>query len=1202
MNRRFYFLSGLLIFLFFLTNTQSVFAQNTDSIRNAQKQRTDSLNAMRLVQRQRNDSIKAERERVADSIAAIRSYLRSKQYNDSLDLARQKRLDSIRLVQQKFNDSVKAERQRVADSLTAERQRYNDSLKTALAAQQAERQRILDSTKVVRQRITDSLAAIREYRQSDQYKDSVAAVRKRSLDSMKAVRMAFNDSVRSVRKQALDSMVAVRKAYNDSMKAVLDSTRTVRQAYLDSMKVVRLARADSMAKVKEIREAARKEKVKENEKKKGLALELKIKKKQQAYSNEKMRKKKWSIPRQVIQNTFTRYNYFFNANKKMEEAEDNMRRAAIDNYDSTIALFPFNPDRDSAKLKTDMDTIISKASVGIQIHDPRTKWADNLYLLAGQAFYYKGDYKNAAASFKYIVAQAELDRKEEAKKAKTKLTAAELSSLAEDDKDGLAGIIDHKTSKNEAMLWLSRTFTQDKQEGQAQALLDILANDPNFPERLKGQLALEQAYIDLNRNDYNKAISSLSIVAEDKNQPDWLRQRAAFLNGQLLQNNGSYEAAEKYFNIAIDLHPALDMDFYARKNIAFNSLASNGDNAGITDMLEKMAIDSKYRPYYDQIYFALGKAELKNNASDKALTSFRKSVDFNQNNRKQKGLSFAALGDEYYKRNDYALSKASYDSAAMFLTDRDEPAYTDAKQRSLSLDRIAAPAREVQKQDSLLHLSTLSEKEQRANARKYIRELERMMNDSAFLASSAAPAGASSTMPGMGGGSTQWYFANPILMQQGENDFKMKWGNRTLKDNWNRSTTGGAFDDVEDDDAISAEELQRSRLPDEDSLIAAIPRTPEDIQKANQKLEDAYFQLGKAYYSLVMDYPKANTTYDALDKRYPEHKYSAEVLYHRYLMAMKDNKVEEANRYNAELQSKYAASEWAKLLKEAQNTGSVAGEAKESINSHYDKTYDLLNERKYAEVLVRTDEVERLYPGQAARFQKKYNIVKAAALAGNGNFLKADTMLTQFLAMNPKDSLAGWATDLLNYIKANTPPPAPVDTTILPATSASATDTSTTAASSASVDTTTALTPSVDTAAPVKIAPTATGADTTSSYAYAPAGKHYAVVYSTSLDGRLMGLKSGLNDYNKTKHSAKNLTTSLSPLQSGQGMIICREFPNAAEAKKYIAELKAFKTIFREYENPADYDLSVISQENLDKLLLSKDYSVYKKFYQKQYK
>lgn len=1194
MNRRFYFLSGILIFLFFLTNTQSVFSQNTDSLRNAQKQRTDSLNALRIIQKQRNDSIKAERERVADSIAAIRSYLRSKQYNDSLDLARQRRLDSIRLVQQKFNDSVKAERQRVSDSLTAERQRYNDSMKTAMAAQQAERQRILDSTKLVRQRITDSLSAIREYRQSDHYKDSVAAVRKRSLDSMKAVRMAYNDSARSARKEILDSMVAVRKAYNDSMKAVLDSTRTVRQAYLDSMKVVRLARADSMAKVKEIREAARKEKVKENEKKKGLALELKIKKKQQAFTNEKMRKKKWSIPRQVIQNTFTRYNYFFNANKKMEEAEDNMRRAAIDNYDSTIALFPFNPDRDSAKLKTDMDTIISKASVGIQIHDPRTKWADNLYLLAGQAFYYKGDYKNAAASFKYIVAQAELDRKEEAKKAKTKLTAAELSSLAEDDKDGLAGVIDHKTSKNEAMLWLSRTFTQDKQEGQAQALLDILANDANFPERLKGQLALEQAYIDLNRNDFNKAIASLSIVAEDKNQPDWLRQRAAFLNGQLLQNNGNYTDAEKYFNIAIGLHPALDMDFYARKNIAFNSLASNGDNTGITDMLEKMAIDSKYRPYYDQIYFALGKAELKNNASDKALTSFRKSVDFNQNNRKQKGLSFAALGDEYYKRNDYALSKASYDSAAMFLTERDEPAYTDAKQRSLSLDRIAAPAREVQQQDSLLRLSTLTEKEQRANARKYIRELERMMNDSAFLASSAAPAGASAT-PGMGSGSTQWYFANPTLMQKGENDFKMKWGNRTLKDNWNRSTSGGAFDDIEEDLA-SPEELLRSRLPDEDSLIAAIPRTPEQIQKANQKLEDAYFQLGKAYYSLVMDYPKANITYDALDKRYPEHKYNAEVLYHRYLMAMKDNKVEDANRYNAALQSKYASSEWAKLLKEAQNSGSTAGQATESINSHYDKTYDLLNERRYAEVLARTEEVERLYPGQAARYQKKYNMVKAAALAGEGNFLKADTIVSQFLAMNPKDSLTGWATDLLNYIKANTPPPAPIDTT------ASAITAPTTATTS-SVDTSTiSSTPTVDTATTiVKDAPKA-AVDTTSNYSYVPASKHYAIIYSPTLDGRLMGLKSGLNDYNKTKHSAKNLTSSLSPLQSGQGMIICREFPNATEAKKYLAELKAFKTLFREYENPADYDLSVVSQENLDKLLSSKDYSAYKKFYQKQYK
>jgi len=1197
LNRRFYFLSGFFVLFFLFLNEFSATAQNADSARAAQKRYTDSLtsarqktqeaqkqyndsvtaarkyilDSTRIAQKKYNDSIRAERDRVADSVAAIKSYLRSKQYNDSLELARKRKLDSVKLVQQKYNDSVRTERQRVSDSVAAVRQQYNDSLKAAIAIQRAERQKILDSTKAVQQRIADSMAKAREYRQSDRFKDSVATIRKQALDSMRAVRKAYNDSARTARKAIMDSTIAVRKAYNDSLRTVLDSTRAARLAYLDSMKVIRLARADSMAKVKEAREAARKEKTKEKEKKKGLALELKIKKKQDAYTNEKMRKKKWGIPRQIIQNTFTRYNYYYNANRKMEEAEANMLRTATDNYDSLIAIFPFDPDRDSARLKSDMDTIVHKASVGIQIHDPRSKWQDNLYLLAGQAFYYKGDYKNAAASFKYIVAQAEADKKEAAKKTKNKADKPISSSFAEEDKEGIPGLIAHKSSKNEAMLWLSRTFVQDKKAGQAQALLDLLTNDPVFPERLKGSLALEQAFIDMKSNDFNKATESLAIVAADKSMPDWIRQRTAFLNGQLLQKEGKYEDAGKYFAIAIDLHPALDMDFYARKNIVFNSLEGHSDSADVSSMLATMAADDKYRPYYDQIYYAMGKADLKNNLADKALESFRKSVSFNQNNKKQKGLSFAALGDEYYKRNEYTNAKRAYDSAAMFLSVADEPVYSDAKQKSLSLDRIALPAGEVQKQDSLIRLSTLSEKEQRSNARKYIKELERMMSDSSYMAQNTATTFDNNMNGGSGG---QWYFANATLMQQGANEFKMKWGNRTLKDNWNRSSGGGSFDE-DTDGGMTEEERIAQALPNEDSLIAAIPHTPEQIKQANDKLKEAYYQLGKAYYSFVQDYAKANETYDSLERRYPANEHSAEVLYHKYLMAMKLGKPEEARQYNAALQSRYPDSEWAKLLKDAlrpaENGNLPAGKdgPVETIANHYDKTYSLLMQRQFAEVISRAEGVEKLYPSQAALYQKKYNLMKAVAIAGQGNYPKADTMLSQFLAVNPNDSLTAWANSVLNFIR-NAPPP-------------------------------------VNTVKPGQVDTTASGLkghdSTLKSYNYQPAARHYCIIYSPVMDGRFMGVKSGLSDYNIMKHGDDSISISVSALQPGKGIIVCKEFDNASAAKKYMNEVKALKSLFREYgDNSTEVELSVISADNLAWLISQKDYDSYRQFYKQKYK
>jgi hypothetical protein len=49
-------------------------------------------------------------------------------------------------------------------------------------------------------------------------------------------------------------------------------------------------------------------------------------------------------------------------------------------------------------------------------------------------------------------------------------------------------------------------------------------------------------------------------------------------------------------------------------------------------------------------------------------------------------------------------------------------------------------------------------------------------------------------------------------------------------------------------------------------------------------------------------------------------------------------------------------------------------------------------------------------------------------------------------------------------------------------------------------------------------------------------------------------------------------------------------------------EIRALKQLFREYSNPSEYDLLLISAGNYPKLLFQKDYTVYKTFYNKNYK
>jgi hypothetical protein len=1168
------FISAVSVLVLLLWSSPSVYAQHSDSLKAAQKRN--------------QDSVKAAQKQRTDSLTFLRNYKQSKHYLDSMEIARQNRVAAMKAAQQYGSDSLLAARKKVADSIMDLRRRHSDSIKNYNDSVRVAQKLQIERLKIERKRISDSIAVMRAYRESKGYQDSVTTARQKIKDATAAARKKTSDSLRSIQKSRTDSTLAARKIYNDSLKTAIEANKAIRKVQLDSLAAFRKGRSDSLGKVREARAALRKQKADEKEKEKkdklNLKLELKIKKKQDKYTNEDMRKKSWSLPRKVIQNTFTRYNYYFNADKKMDEAIANMIRSNSDNYDSLIALFPFDPDRDSTKLLSDMDTIIRKASVGIQIHDPRAKWQDNLYLLVGQAYFYKGDYQNAGAAFKHIIAQAEEDKRDKEKKSgkpKTKEDKTKPITYSEEEKTGIPGMLEHKSSKNDAMLWLARTLTQSKKEGQAQTLLDMLRNDALFPERLKGRLALEQAFVDLGRSDYIRATQALALVSADKDMPDWMRQRSGYLNGQLLQQQLNYNESSKYFKEVIALNPNLEMDFYARKNIATNSLYNGNNNADATDMLAKMATDGKYRPYYDQIYYAMGKAALKNKQTDKALENFKKSVSLSQSNKKQKGLSFAALGDEYYKLSDYTNAKRSYDSATMFLTIAQDPVYSLALQRAQALDRIAIPGTQVKEQDSLLRLASLSEKEQRGAIRDHIRNLERLMADSTFRAQNGLNGNNNNNNTVLNNmnnnqGTLTWYFANPNLIKSGENDFKQRWGNRPLKDNWRRSGFSSSGFEADAEDAGS-NVTATDNLPDEDSLYAAIPHTPAELQKAKDRIEEGLFDLGKAYYTYLEDYGNAGKTFDTLDRRFPDNKHQAEVLYTRYLMAMRQNQPAVAEQYNTTLQSRYADSDWARLLKGARtpreddknSAWANASASGQTLSGHYDETYSLLMQRQYNDVLNRVDEADKQFKDQGS-FRKKYTLMKAIAIAGMGRYPEADTMLRQFVASNPNDTLTSWANTVLDYISKHRQV-APVA-------------------------------PQAQASAGQPVLPAIATTDTSAmQYAYKPSDVHY-VILSGQQDARFSGLKSGLSDYNLMKEGNGALSVTMSTLDAGRSLIICKEFPNAAAARKYVNEIRNVKVLFREYSNPGDYDILLISAENFPKLFMKKDYARYKTFYTKNYK
>lgn len=1138
-------------------------SQNLNKLKANRKHYYDSISTLRRiildsvirVRKVTTEKLQQKLKRKTDSLAAIRKYKESRRYQDSLSKIRNARIDSMRNFRTRYFDSLRLVRQHAFDSAFQSRKKTTDSLRNK------------------QKNKSDSLSKIRLYKESKRYRDSVQVTRQSRLDSIRIVRKIYSDNIISARKKTLDSLTKIRKQK-------LDSLTKVRKIKADSLQNARDLRADSLAKKKELREKQIKAEQKKKEEKNKLLFELKMKKKHEAWSNEKMLKKKWGFVRRSFQDMFTRYNYYYNARRKMIEANGNMARRKKDNFEQLIDLFPYDPNKDSTVFASDMDTIIRKASVGLQIHDPRTKWADDLYLLMGEAYYFKGDYVRAETCFKYIIG---MNKALKLKKNLAKETNN--SQLVKKEKSKFSNIFKHQPAHNDAILWLTRTLADGKRESDAEAILDLIDASTTLSSRMKAKIALERANLDTRRAEYADASKHLGSVLHSKSISKYTRQRASFLNGQLFAQISKHDSAVNSFNNNIALHPPIEMDFYARKYRAESVAQGGGDQSKSIASLKYLLKDGKYAPYHEQVYYILGKLSANENNYAEAIQYYQKSIEQTKTTPKQKAISFASMGNIQYKEGMYNLAKKSYDSASYFAKNIKDNVELDlAIKRGKSLDKIEEPYYVLRNNDSLLRLSLMSEKEQKIVVKKYLKYIEKLKEDSAYNAQNASNAGSLANSTNLGNTNSSWYFGSTVAVQQGYNEFKRKWGNRTLIDNWRRASASNFGNDATQDITDSSEIGNKNSTENtEETLLAAIPKTEQQRNILNKKIKHAYISLSTAYIIDLEEFNEGLATLDTLDKRYPNHEYPDQELSIRYTAALRQGNLEDAEKIRQKLINQYPNSNFAIALKSdtTADNGDLAKKSTETVGTYYQKTYELIDERKYTEVIQRVGIAKRIYGD--VNYSRKFRILEAQSFASLGNYKKADTLVSDYAREFPSDSLRPWIDAISQSINEQ-----------------KAADTLN--KDSSKNNGSTKLASTIDTSSLNK--PIDTNTKKTAipnQYQYVAKDGHYCIFIFGKPDASIAGFRSGLRDFSAIKFSGISINSEMEMLNSDQAMVITKTFGNAGQAKIFMNAARNEKLLFREI--PAGtYQSIIISEQNYVKLKAEKKLNNYLTFYQKNYK
>lgn len=608
---------------------------------------------------------------------------------------------------------------------------------------------------------------------------------------------------------------------------------------------------------------------------------------------EKTGEKKFTLSRRFFQNTYTHYNYAFNAQTKLNMVLERAKQQHIDRYTELLSFYNYSLEN-TAQQKNELDSVIYKVNAGVFLHDLRSDWMDNLFLLMGQAYYYRNSLDSAFMTFQYMnyaFSPKEADGYDKYIASNSNEGGNNMKVSTVEKRNILDKAFSEPPSRNDALIWLIRTHITSNKLPVAASLIQTLKNDPDFPKRLRPQLAEVTAYWFYSRQQYDSAADylekALPAAANRQEMARW-----EFLMGQLYARAGLPDKAKAAFFDCIGhtLNPVMEVAARLQATLQFSGDNDQDWKQAIAD-LEKMGRREKYASYRDLIYYTIASIEEKHDLIPQAQAHLLKSVRYSVDNPEQKNRSYQLLGDLSFRMHQYADASRQYDSILTTLLPETEGQEID-KRREL-LHAVVAQYDIIHRQDSLQKLAAMPEAERNAILKKQLRALRKAQG--LKEEEQAAPGGATGYLPSLNNNapadlfsssSGDWYFYNPTLKSRGFNEFRNKWGNRPNTDNWRISSSQnaatfnkeqGGNTGAEDKNAAGGEtgttEFTLQKLLDK------LPLDEAKLKISNDSILEAQYALGLLLQNKLEDYASAAAQYEGIQQRFPGNPKEADVLY-----------------------------------------------------------------------------------------------------------------------------------------------------------------------------------------------------------------------------------------------------------------------------------------------------------------------------------
>lgn len=743
--------------------------------------------------------------------------------------------------------------------------------------------------------------------------------------------------------------------------------------------------------------------------------------------SEKTADKKFTKSRHLIQNTVTHYNYYFNANNKLNAVIERARFGTKDDYSKLLPFYPF-PLESTATQKTELDSVIYKCTAGILLHDLRNDWVDNLYLLIGKAYYYKKDFDSAAMTLQFINYNLFPRKKGEDDNrvvgGNESASGSNISIANKEKRNLLQKIASLPPSRNDALIWMARTLIEQDEIGESGGLINTLNNDVNLPQRLKNDLEEVSAYWFYKQEIYDSSAVHLekSLSNADDKQD---KSRREFLLAQLYEMTGQPDKASDFYAKASKHTVDPLLDIYAQLNDA--KLLRKGDDAkqlkSSIASLVKMAHKDKFEPYRDIVYYSAGQLAMQLPDTASAIVYFNKSIEKNENNIKYRNKAYLQLADIAYSLKNYKLSAAMYDSLQLSGDSSLASSLTSLQARRAALAKVVSNLTVIEREDSLQRIASMLPSEREDFIKKLVKKLRKesgLKDDNSggnqapgFNTNNAPTDLFASSNPARG----EWYFYNSSLKSRGFNEFKTKWGNNRVNiDNWRRkaamdlSLRSNFNNPAGTGNNANAGTTNTTPLEiTYDNLLLQLPLTPTALDSSNASIATSLLSLAKVYQSELEDYEAAIKTYEEYLRRFPD-RVNGDVYLGLYYCYNKKGDASKAAYYKNLVNTKYANSKAWQML----NNPAALDPKNPEATKQYENIYNLFIEGKFDEALAEKKKADSVFgqnywTPQLLYIEALYNVKQkndSAAIAG----------LNTLVQNNPNTPLAEKASTMIDVL------------------------------------------------------------------------------------------------------------------------------------------------------------------------------------------